>query len=106
MGLLKFPDREGYLLGEYNNTADLMMPQFYETSEEAQEHFRSGQWAECSHNPETWVNVQVYAHWGSGHWWTAKACPICNIMTTNHEWPEEVKDPHEGCPDWCAEWCR
>lgn len=107
-GLLKFPDREVYLFGEYSGTADLMCPQFYEDPEAPLDHWRSCEWPTCPHDPSTYVDVEVFTNSGHSFWWKAKACPVCNLLMTNHapfsDNCTQVK--REDFPAWCIGWVR
>lgn len=110
MGLLKFPGREEYLYGEYNGTADVMCPQFYEDSEKVVDHWRDCEWPACPHDPATWVNAEVFTNYGCGYWWPVHACPICNLITVEDDLSphdQNTLEPHEtdGCPEWCKDWC-
>lgn len=92
----------------YNGTADVAYPRIFASGSEAA-HYWSGETAgaecKCQNTPD---DVVLFAHYGRGLYWNAKACLKCGAITDNrslelmedsgvfpvHGRPPRLKAPH------------
>lgn len=73
-----FPDGT-VLFGEYNGTADVMLPRMYATADERNKHWRGDNWRECNCTApkESWETCIAESSYGGGFWWPGTACRKC-----------------------------
>lgn len=75
-----------YLFGEYNGTADVMLPRMYATTEERAANWRRQSWDfECLHTGEPCIAHTTY---GAGWWWRGTACRKCMIFKGPRCWED------------------
>jgi len=94
-----FTFKDGTVLhGEYDGTADIMLPMMFETAEQMHAMWRKQEWpkAKCEHAPET---VRVRSHYGGGFEWNGSACRACMVYLGPYDYDDFKDIAHQSLPN-------
>lgn len=64
---------------EYAGTADVVIPDLYDSYDELQAHWRKEEWKKCNCGKEP-EEVLLYSDYGGGFYWPGKVCLPCHAI--------------------------
>lgn len=91
------------LFGEYNGTADVMLPKFYLTKKERNDNWRTNNWPIHDKNCDKAEDVIVATSYGRGFSWSARGCKVCQLLINKYmPYDDESQESIiiNGLPDW------
>ncbi|BAZ50052.1 hypothetical protein NIES4103_26660 [Nostoc sp. NIES-4103] len=87
-----FPDGS-QMYGEYDGTADVMMPEAFHTLEEMETKWRNHDWSKKCNQPDKCLKelcTVVNHYYGSGCEWKGEVCKTCGLyFGPANDWDRE-----------------